>query len=101
MKDYNVMIDRQKFFDKPVRNDQKNYDSKAFKKITTGEWDHYTTGFLIDYVYFKSCYTGIAIDLSKQRAPAADSKAIRQINFMGHSGQSGQTVMLFIVEEAK
>ena len=37
MKDYNVMIDRQKFFDKPVRNDQKNYDSKAFKKITTGE----------------------------------------------------------------
>ena len=43
--------------------------------------DDYTTGFLSDYEYFKDNYKLIAIDLSKQKALDADSRAIQQIVF--------------------
>ena len=33
----------------------------------TGQGDDYTTSCLLDYVYFKSYYKTIAIDLSKQK----------------------------------
>ena len=35
------MIHGQHFFDQPVRNDLKTYDS--IQKITTGQGDYYTT----------------------------------------------------------
>ena len=35
------------------------------KKIVTGQGDDYTTGCLLDYLYFKYNYKMIAIDLSK------------------------------------
>ena len=35
------------------------------QKIVTGQGDDYTTGFLLDYNYFKKFYKIIAIDLSK------------------------------------
>ena len=38
----------------------------------------------VDYPYFKRYYKLIAIDLSKQSKPDADSKAIQQINFTGN-----------------
>ena len=47
-KDFNVMIDG-RFFDQPISNDIKIYENK----ITTGEGDDHTAGFLIDYPYFK------------------------------------------------
>ena len=37
-------------------------------KIATGQGDDYTTGCLLDYIYFKKHYKLIAIDLSKQQA---------------------------------
>ena len=40
------MIDRQNFFDEPVKNDLRTYDS--IKKIATGQ-EEYTTGCLLDY----------------------------------------------------
>ena len=43
----------------------------------------------------------IAIDLRKKQAVDADSKAIQQINFTGNLNSGGQTVMFFIIEEAK
>ena len=43
----------------------------------------------------------IAIDLRKKQAVDADSKAIQQINFTGNLSSGGQTVMFFIIEEAK
>ena len=43
----------------------------------------------------------IAIDLIKQQALDADPKAIQQINITGNLDRAGNTLMFFIVEEAK
>ena len=45
--------------------------------------DDYTTGYLLEYQYFKDHYKLIAIDLSKQKELDADSRAIQQIDFYG------------------
>ena len=65
------------------------------KKTTTGQGDDYTTGCLLDYLYFKEHYKLIAIDLSKQQALNADPKAIQQINFTGNLDQTGGATMFF------
>ena len=92
------MIDEQNFFDQPVKSNVIIYDN--IPKIATGQGDYYTTGFLLDYTYFKN-YQMIAIDLIKQQALDADPKAIQQINFTANLYQSGSTIILFIIEEAK
>ena len=44
---------------------------------STGQGDDYTTGCLLDFAYFeKKNYRLIAVDLSKQKALDADSRAI-------------------------
>ena len=82
IKDYNVKIDGQNIFDQPVKNNLRTYDN--IQKIETCQGDHYTTGSLLYYPYFKENYKLIAIDLSKQEAFDADPKAIQQINFTGN-----------------
>ena len=49
--------------------------------IVNGQVDDYTTGFLLDYNYFKNYYNTIAIDLSKQQVLETDPNAIQQINY--------------------
>ena len=41
------MIDRQIFYDYPVKNDRRIYDN--IRKITIGQGDDYKTGYLQDY----------------------------------------------------
>ena len=53
------------------------------RKTATGQEDDYTTGYLLDYQYFKDHYQLIAVDLSKQKELDADSRAIQQIEFYG------------------
>ena len=48
---YNVMTDRQKLFDQPVKNDMRTYDN--IRQIATGQGVDNTTGCLLDYPYFK------------------------------------------------
>ena len=43
----------------------------------------------------------IGVDLSKQQALDADSKAIQQINFTANLDRKGTTRIYFILEEAK
>ena len=43
----------------------------------------------------------IAIDLSKQQALDADSRAIQQINFTGNLDRAGNTTIFCIIEETK
>ena len=97
MKNCNVVIDGQNFFDQSIRNDLITYDN--IQKIATDQGDDYTTGWSLDYNYFKNNYKMIAIDLSKQQALDADPKAIQQINFTGNLDE--QSAIFFIVEEAK
>ena len=64
IKEYNVMIDGRNFFDRPINSMSKTYEN--IRKIAIGTGDDYTTGYLLDYPYFKDNYKMIVIDLSKQ-----------------------------------
>ena len=87
------------FFDQPINSNIKTYEN--MRKIATGKEDDYTTGCLLDCFYFKDHSKMIAIDLTKQEALDADSRAIQQINFTANLNRDGNTIMLFITEEAK
>ena len=84
------MIDGKNFFDQPIKNNKVTYQG-----------DDYTRGCLLDYTYFKNYYKMIAIDLSKEQALDADSKAIQQINFTENLDRAGNTRIYFILEEVK
>ena len=75
------MIDGRNISDQIVKNNLRTYDN--IRKITTGQADDYTTGFLLDDPFFKKYYELIVIDLSKQQLDAYP-KAIQQINFTGN-----------------
>ena len=76
IKDYNIVIDRQNFFDQPVNNNLITYDN--IRKIATGQGDDFITGCLLDYNYFNNYYNRIAIHLSKQQALDADPNQYRK-----------------------
>ena len=71
------------------------------RKIATAHADGYTTGCLLAYDYFENYYKMIAIDLSKQKALAADPKAVQQVTFDGNVNRAKAATMFFIIEEAK
>ena len=75
IKDYNIMINGENFFDQPIKNNKVTYEN--IRKIATGQGDDYTTGFLLDYSYFTDSYKMIAVDLSKQQALDADPRPIQ------------------------
>ena len=97
IKDYNVFIDRNAFFELPIKNIEETYE-----KITqiTDHSGYYTRGNLLDYEYFKEHYKLIAIDLSKQIE--LESKDIKQqINFIGNLDRDDGAVMFFITEKSE
>ena len=77
----------------------KTYEN--IRKIATGKGDDYTTGCLLDYLYFKENYKMIAIDLSKQQVLDADPRKIQQINFTSNLDETGNTTIFFIIEQEK
>ena len=99
IKDYNIMINGENFFDQPIKNNKVTYEN--IRKIATGQGDDYTIGSLLDYSYFADTYKMIAVDLSKQQALDADPRAIQQINFTANLDRAGNTRVYFILEEAK
>ena len=99
IKDYNIMINGENFFDQPIKNNKVTYEN--IRKVATGQGDDYTTGFLLDYPYFADSYKMIAVDLSKQQALDADPRAIQQINFTANLDRARNTRVYFILEEAK
>ena len=99
IKDYNIMINGENFFDQPIKNNKVIYEN--IRKIATGQGDDYTTGCLLDYSYFADNYKMIAVDLSKQQALDADPSAIQKINFTANLNRAGNTRGYFILEEAK
>ena len=46
------MIDKQNFFDQPVKNNLRTYDS--IRKFAIVQGDDYTTDCLLDYNYFNN-----------------------------------------------
>ena len=82
------MIDRKNLFDQSVKNNKATYEN--IKNLATLQGDDYTTGFLLDYMYFKNYFKLIAVDLSKQKALDPDLKAIQQINFTANLDRAGK-----------
>ena len=79
VKDYNIMINGEKFFDQPLKSNKVTYEN--IRKTTIGKGDDYITGCLLNYPYFKDSYKMIAVDLSKQHALDGDPRPNQQINF--------------------
>ena len=80
-------------------NNKVTYEN--IRKIGTGQGDDHATGCLWDYIYFKSYYKMIAVDLSKQQALDADPEAIQQINFTANLEGEIQKPILFLKKQKK
>ena len=93
------MIDEKSFFDKPVKNNKVTYEN--LRKTATGQGDDYTTGCLLDYIYFKNYYKMAVVDLSKQQTLDVDPKATQEINFIATLDRAGNIRFYFILEEVK
>ena len=76
IENYNIEVDGRNFYDQPINDLIKQYDK--VRKISAGQGDDYTTGCLLDFVYFEKSYRLIAVDLSKQKALDAESIAIQK-----------------------
>ena len=62
IKDFNGLIDKNLFFDQPVKKKQEAYE----QLIEMSRNDDYTTGNVLDYLYHQKFYKLIGIDLSSQ-----------------------------------
>ena len=94
VKDFNVLIDGNSFFDLPVKNAEKAYG----KSIEMTRNNDYTTGNLLDFDYFKDNYILIAIDLSKK----TKLKNPQKINFVGKlENQANGATVFFIIEKSE
>ena len=93
IKEFNVLIDGNSFFDVPVKNKEETY----IKIIEMSKNSDYLTGNSLDYEYFSKHYKLIVIDLSKQiELENPDLK--QQINFIGNLEEDEATIF-FITEK--
>ena len=97
VKNYNIEIEGRNFYDQLINDLIMQYDE--VRKVSTGQGDNYTTGCLLDFAYFEKNYRLIAVDLSKQKALDADSRAIQQIIFTGKA--SAGVMIYYILEQSK
>ena len=68
------------------------------RKVSTGQGDDYTTGYLLDLSYFRDNCRLIAVDLSKQKALDVDPRAMQQIVFEGVVGRAdGTKIRLYTI----
>ena len=65
-----------------------------------GQGDDYTTGCLLEYVYFRDDFRIITGDLSKKKVLDPDPKAIQQIIFTGQVDDENLTVF-YILQKSK
>ena len=97
IKDCNVLIDGNAFFELPVRDIEETYE-KIIQIMDHG--GYYTRGNLLDYEYFKEDYKLIAIDLSKQIE--LENKDIKQqIIFIGNLERDNGAAIFFIIEKSE
>ena len=73
-KSYNVIINGKNLYDQPIDSDIKPH--QEIRKLTTGQGEDYTTGYLLNYEYIKNHYRFITVDLSRQKELDADPKTI-------------------------
>ena len=99
---YNSEIDGRNVYDQSFNDSIKQYDE--ITKSSTGQGHDYTPGCLLDLDYFMKKYRLIAVDLNKQKALDADSRAIQQIIFTGKikaTVANTRVVIFYILEKSK
>ena len=89
--DFNVLIDGKSFFDLPIKNKEEAYENI----IEMSNNNDYTTGNLLDFIYFIKIYKLIATDLSKQ----TKLKDLQQISIIGKLLATRGATMFFIIEK--
>ena len=94
IKDFNILIDGESFFDLPVKNEEEAYE----KIIDMSNNNDYTTGNLLNFVYSKEHSKLIAVDLSKQ----TKLKDPQGINFIGTlENQDHVATILFVIDKSE
>ena len=83
--------------DQSINDSINQYDE--IRKLSAGQGDDCTTGFLLDFAYFVKKYRLIAANLNKQKALDADPKAIQKITFNGKT--DNQIRIYYILEQSK
>ena len=92
IKEFNVLFDGKRFFDFPVKNEEKAYE----KIMGMSRNSDYTTSNLLGFAYFKKNYRLTVNDLSKQ----TKLKDPQQINFIGKlENQAHGATMFFIIKK--
>ena len=102
IENYNIEIDGRDFYDQPINDSIKQYDE--IRKISTGQGDDYATACLLGFAYFETNCRLIAVDLSKQKALDANSRAIQQIIFTGKikaTEENTRVLIYYILETSK
>ena len=99
MKDYNVMINGDNFFDQPLKDNKVTYEN--IRKIATGQGYDYKTCCFLDYPYFKDSYKMIAVHLSKQEELDADPRTNHQINCTANLDRAGNTRPISFLKKQK
>ena len=90
IKNYNIEIYGRNVYEQAINDSIKQYNEG--RKISTGQGDDYTTGCLLNFVYFEKNYRLIVVD--------ADPKAIQQIIFTGQAPNN--TIRIYhILEQSK
>ena len=54
IENYNIEIDGKNFYDQPINDSVKQYGK--VRKVSPGQGDDYTTGYLLDFAYFEKNY---------------------------------------------
>ena len=89
IKFFNTLFKNKPFFDQPLKNKQKSV-SKMYWNVTS---DDYTTGNLLDFLYYQNYYKLLGMDLSRQ----TNTSVRQQITFTGELQDDG-TAIFFVSE---
>ena len=80
IRDYSILIDGRNFYDHNISDNFKKHEE--LRKVMTARGEDYTTGYLLDYYYWKNNYKLICCDLSKQKVLDSNPKANQQVEFV-------------------
>ena len=96
IKDYNVVINGQIFFNVPIKSKEETYENI----VEMSKNNNYITGNLLDYENVSNHYKLIATDVSKQ-ADLGAADTMQQTNFIGRLERNEGAAMFFIIEKTE
>ena len=94
---FNVLIDGRNFYDQPISD--KITKCEELMILCTGKGKDYTTGWLLDYKYYKNHYSIIPATLSFQKELDFDPRLIQQVVVVFMLDTASQ--ILTILEKSK